>query len=51
MYLTEIQTELAGDTFFPMFSQSEWEEISRVHHVKDERHAYAFDFVVYDKRT
>ncbi len=50
MYLTEIQTELAGDTFFPTFSKSEWKETSRVHHAKDERHAYAFDFVIYDKQ-
>jgi dihydrofolate reductase len=49
MYLTEIQTELSGDTFFPAFSPKEWKETSRKHHPIDERHPYAFDFVVYDK--
>jgi dihydrofolate reductase len=49
MYLTEIQTELSGDTFFPAFSPKEWKETSRKHHPIDERHHYAFDFVVYDK--
>ena len=27
MYLTEIQREIKGDTFFPEFDESEWEEI------------------------
>jgi dihydrofolate reductase len=51
MYLTEIQTELAGDTFFPAFSKTDWKEISRKPHPIDERHNFAFDFVVYDKLT
>jgi dihydrofolate reductase len=49
MYLTKIQIELSGDTFFPAFSPKEWKETSRKHHPIDERHPYAFDFVVYDK--
>ncbi|MDN4164962.1 dihydrofolate reductase [Cytophagales bacterium LB-30] len=50
LYLTEIQTELEGDTHFPSFSPSEWKEISRQHHPADARHAYAFDFVVYERK-
>ncbi len=50
LYLTEIQTELNGDTYFPEFNNSEWVETSRTHHPADERHAYAFDFVVYDRK-
>lgn len=49
MYLTEIQTELQGDTLFPEIDSSRWKEISRNHHGTDERHAYSFDFVVYDR--
>ena len=48
MYLTEIQTELPGDTYFPEVNKSDWRETSRRHHPADERHAYAFDFVVYE---
>jgi len=50
LYLTEIRTELEGDTYFPIFDTDQWKEVSRVHHIADERHAYAFDFVVYDKQ-
>jgi dihydrofolate reductase len=49
LYLTEIQTELDGDTYFPSFNKKIWKEVSRKHHPADERHLYAFDFVVYEK--
>ena len=51
LYLTEIDAEIAGDTFFPVFDKSRWNEVSRVHHDKDERHGYSFDFVVYEKNN
>lgn len=51
MYLTEIQTELTGDTYFPEVNKSNWKETSRIHHPTDERHAFAFDFVVYDRKA
>lgn len=51
LYLTEIDTTLDGDTFFPAFEKSEWKEKSRVHHPSDNKHAFAFDFVVYDRRV
>jgi dihydrofolate reductase len=50
LYLTEIDAEVDGDTFFPEFDRNSWTEISRVHHDKDSRHAYAFDFVIYEKK-
>lgn len=51
LYLTEIQTKLDGDTFFPEVDKSDWIEKSRVHHAADSRHAYAFDFVVYERKS
>lgn len=50
LYLTEIDAEVEGDTFFPFFDKSQYTEVSRVHHAIDEKHKYAFDFVVYDKK-
>ena len=50
MFITEIDADIDGaDTFFPEFDKSGWTEMERVHHGKDERHAYAFDFVTYHK--
>lgn len=50
LYLTEIDTELEGDIFFPNFNTSDWKEISRKHHPADSRHNYAFDFVIYERK-
>lgn len=49
LYLTEIDAHIEGDTYFPDFKKEDWKEISRKHHPADERHKYAFDFVIYDK--
>jgi dihydrofolate reductase len=49
LYLTEINAHIEGDTYFPLFDAQEWNEISRNHHAADERHAHAFDFVIYQR--
>lgn len=49
LYLTEIDAELDGDTRFPTIDAQQWREVSRTHHPVDDRHAFAFDFVVYDR--
>nr|AIA11212.1 Dihydrofolate reductase [uncultured bacterium] len=50
LYLTEIDAEIDGDTFFPAVDRNQWKEISRLHHATDSRHAFAFDFVIYEKK-
>ena len=49
MYLTEIKAEIEGDTNFPEFAPDQWRESSRVHHSKDSRHQFEFDFVIYNR--
>lgn len=49
LYLTEIEAAVEGDTFFPSFSKHDWKETSRTHHAADEKHKFAFDFVIYDR--
>lgn len=48
--LTEVHAEIDGDTYFPALPDAEWREAAREHHPADERHAYAFDFVIYERR-
>jgi dihydrofolate reductase len=45
MYLTFIDSDIPGDTFFPAWDSTEWQEISREHHPADEKNAYAMAFV------
>ena len=48
MYLTEIQADINGDTYFPEVSIKKWKETSRIHHPVDAKHKFKFDFVIYD---
>jgi len=50
IYLTEIEAEIEGDTYFPAFDRALWKEVERKRHPADDRHAFAFDFVTYRKR-
>jgi len=50
IYLTEIQGTFDGQVTFPEFSKKEFQEVSRIHHPKDAKHNYAFDFVIYQKQ-
>lgn len=50
IYLTEIDGSFDGDTFFPEFDHQLWKETSRLHHPVDEKHKFAFDFVIYEKK-
>jgi dihydrofolate reductase len=50
LYITEIDTVLDGDVYFPEFNKKDWIEFSRIHHNADERHAFAFDFVIYHRK-
>ena len=50
LYLTEINHEFDGDTFFPEYDGKNWQEKSRIHHGIDDRHLYDFDFVIYERK-
>ncbi len=45
IYLTEVKADYEGDARFDIPNRDEWQEISRIPHSADEKHAVAFDFV------
>jgi len=49
LYLTEIDATVEGDTYFPVFDAAQWQEKSRTHHGTDQKHVFAFDYVVYER--
>ena len=51
LLLTEIDAEIEGDTFFPDFDRSEWQETAREHRQPCEKNPLPYDFVVYQRRS
>ncbi len=50
LYATLIEAELPGDTFFPVFDDSDWQLLSTDSHAADARHPYAFHMQVLERR-
>lgn len=50
MHLTHVETVIDGcDAFFPEFDVAQWRVAAREVHAADERHAFAFAFVDYER--
>jgi len=45
IYLTLVQAEPAGDTWFPALDPQDWQEVWREDHPADARHAYPYSFL------
>ena len=50
IYLTEVDADIGGDTFFPPLDPSDWEVVEAVEHPADERHPYDFSFLILDRK-
>ena len=50
LYLTEIDAEFEGDTFFPEWKKDDWLLVSSEAHPADEKNPFPYRFVVYDRR-
>lgn len=50
LYITEVAASFPdADVFFPEIDKTLWREVSRQDNPADEKHAYAYSFVVYEK--
>jgi dihydrofolate reductase len=49
IYLTRVEAEPEGDTFFPEIDPSRWRCVERRPHAPDERHAHAFVFETWER--
>ena len=50
LYITEIKSNIEGNTYFPKWDKKKWKEISRISNKKDKFHKHDFDFVVYVRK-
>lgn len=49
LYLTRVHAEVTGDTYFPEFDPTGWKLVKNERHEKDEKHAYALTFQVWER--
>lgn len=49
IYLTEVDADVPGDTYFPPLDLGRWREVERKEHSADARHPYRFAFVTLDR--
>ena len=50
LYLTWVQAEVTGDTFFPQVEPAEWREIAREEVAADDRNPHATSFTIFERR-
>ena len=51
IYLTEVEAQIAGDTYFPRFDRRDWTETVLERHARDERHAHSMRIVRLDRKA
>jgi len=51
IYLTQIDNDIEGDTFFPQLDEQEWYEETRDDHRADDQNSHNYSFRVLKKRA
>jgi dihydrofolate reductase len=49
LYLTQVHADVAGDTFFPQFDMSQWQEVEREDFAASGDNLYDYSFLVLEK--
>ncbi len=50
LYLTKVEGDFGGDTFFPEVDSLVWEEISRKKGIVDEKNKYPHTFYIFERK-
>ncbi len=51
IYLTLVQAQVGGDTWFPALDWREWREVYQEEHAPDSRNAHGFRFLILERQT
>ena len=49
MYVTQINKDFEGDTFFPRIDENVWKEVSREKGLKNEENNLDYEFITYER--
>ncbi len=50
MYVTEIDKDFEGDTFFPRINTEIWKEVKREEGPEDSKNNFKYEYVIYEKK-
>ncbi len=50
LYLTRVKADVEGDAWFPEFDETQWREISRESHPRDDRNEFDYEFILLERR-
>lgn len=50
LYITHIDDDFEGDTFFPEFDEQHWELVSKEKGIKNEKNPYDYYYLVYNRK-
>jgi len=50
IYITHIEGEFEGETYFPHYDENDWLEVSYESHQPDEKNKYAYQFSIMDRK-
>jgi dihydrofolate reductase len=50
IYLTRVHARVEGDVLLPDIDWGKWKEVSSTYHEADDKHAYPFTFLVYERK-
>ena len=51
MWLTRVDAEPEGDTWFPAWDEAAWQRVDREDHAADARHAHAFAIETWERKS
>lgn len=51
LYLTQVQAQVDGDTWFPEFDRSQWTLLQQVDHPADDANDYDYSFLLLERKT
>lgn len=51
LYLTLIDADFAGDTFFPDYNLHQWRELDRVNRPADAKNPYPYSFLILERES
>ena len=49
LYVTHVDAEVEGDTFFPAYDPAEWRRVEETHHAADTNNEYTHRYCIYDR--